>query len=169
MTGEEYAVGAHRKVNQLYADYLPYEFHLRLAVKTAQDFIGLINPLHRSFVIDAVWAHDAIEDARQTYNDVKQAIGFEAAEIVYAVTNMKGKTRKERASPEYYEGIKKVPNATFVKLADRIANATFGKLFGGSMYKVYQREQAEFEAALAGPELESLRPMLAHLRNILRG
>jgi (p)ppGpp synthase/HD superfamily hydrolase len=167
--GQEFAIAAHRKVNHLYDDYLPYEFHLRLAAKIAQDFIKLVDPLNRAVVLDAVWAHDTIEDARISYNEIKQSLGLEVAEIVYAVTNDKGKTRKERAGSKYYEGIKQTPHATFVKLADRIANATYGKVFGGSMYKVYQREQDEFEKALAGSELETLRPMLIHLRNLLRG
>lgn len=166
---KEFAYEAHRKVNQFYDGYLPYEFHLKLALKIAQDFINLIDPLEREDVEAAVSLHDSMEDARLTYNDIKQVTNITVADLVYAVTNEKGKTRKDRANAKYYEGIRNTHNATFVKLTDRIANATYGKLFGGSMYKVYQREQNDFETQLAGPELEKLRPMLAHLRNVLRG
>ena len=38
-----------------------------------------------------------------------------AAEIVYALTNDKGRTRKERAGEHYYAGIRETPYAPFVK------------------------------------------------------
>ncbi len=168
--GRDFALEAHREVHQLYDGYLPYEFHLRLAAKTAMDFIGTVttNARESNIIVGATWCHDVLEDTFRTYNDLRKGVGDEVADIVYAVTNEKGKTRKERANARYYQGIKAVPNATFVKLADRIANVTYGKVFGGSMYKVYQREQEDFEKALAGPELEQLRPMLIHLRSLLR-
>lgn len=48
-----------------------------------------------------------------------------AAEIVYALTNDKGRTRAERAGEKYYQGIRETPYAPFVKLADRLANITY--------------------------------------------
>ena len=70
----------------------------------------------------------------KTYNDVRkrarslgldEAQAFMAAEIVYALTNEKGRTRAERAGVKYYEGIRAVPYAPMVKLADRMANIRF--------------------------------------------
>jgi (p)ppGpp synthase/HD superfamily hydrolase len=170
--GKDFAIKAHREVNQLYDGYLPYEFHLRLAVKTAEEFMRLVTTeaVEVNNILNAVWCHDIIEDARKTYNDVKEVIGIKSAEIVFAVTNEKGRSRKERASPKYYQGIKDTENAVVVKLSDRIANATYGKHISSDkkMYKAYQREQAEFEKQLAGEQLDRLTPMLAHLRNLLR-
>ena len=54
-----------------------------------------------------------------------EAQAFMAAEIVYALTNEKGRTRAERAGVKYYEGIRAVPYAPMVKLADRMANVRF--------------------------------------------
>ena len=85
-------------------------------------------------VMFGAWFHDSIEDARLTYNDVRkrarslgldEAQAFMAAEIVYALTNEKGRTRAERAGVKYYEGIRAVPYAPMVKLADRMANVRF--------------------------------------------
>jgi hypothetical protein len=105
--------------------------------------------------------HDSIEDARLTYNDVmkraKQWMTPEkalmATEMVYALTNDKGRTRAERAGEKYYEGIRQTPYAPFVKLCDRLANVTYsctvdnGK--GGSrMREVYKSEMAHFLPAL---------------------
>lgn len=161
-----FSIEKHRETNHLYAGYLPYEFHLRMVNKVANDFKHLLDSTEDYFTgqsyrgpgqgqvtlqeacLNATWAHDLIEDTRLTYNDVKDALGYEVAEIVYALTNEKGKNRKERANDKYYEGIRNTKGATFVKLCDRIANVKFSKLEGSSMFKVYKKEQADFEDQL---------------------
>ena len=68
-----------------------------------------------------------------TYNDVKKVAGsmlteeqaLMATEIVYALTNDKGRSRAERAGEKYYQGIRETPYAPFVKLCDRLANITY--------------------------------------------
>lgn len=171
--GRKFALAAHQEVNQLYDGYLPYEFHLRLVVKTIKEFIGLlqVDALEAEKIINAGWNHDVVEDTFRNYNDVKKVLGIGVAELVFAVTNEKGRTRKERANAQYYQGIKDTQYATFLKLADRIGNVTYGRYISPDkgMFQVYQREQDAFEEALAGPELDQLRPMLAHLRKLLRG
>mgnify|MGYP007056209090 CR=1 FL=1 len=92
--------------------------------------------------------HDSIEDARLTYNDVmskarcfmndEQALA--ATEIVYALTNDKGRTRAERAGEKYYAGIRSTPYAPFVKLCDRMANVAFTCSGNDRNYSVIQSE-----------------------------
>jgi (p)ppGpp synthase/HD superfamily hydrolase len=96
----------------------------------------------------AAWGHDLIEDTRVSYNDVKSNLGQEAADIIYAVTNEKGKDRKERANEKYYEGIRNTPGAVFVKLCDRIANVQYSKMTKSRMFEMYKKENAEFTKAL---------------------
>ena len=48
-----------------------------------------------------MWGHDAIEDARVTYNDLLK-FGTIAADIIYLCTEDKGKNREERKSIEWY-------------------------------------------------------------------
>ncbi|HRF85184.1 MAG TPA: hypothetical protein PLN34_01315 [Alloprevotella sp.] len=48
-----------------------------------------------------------------------------AAEMVYALTNEKGRTRAERADDRYYQGIRETAYAPFLKLADRLANISY--------------------------------------------
>ena len=172
-TGRDFALAAHREINQLYDGYLPYEFHLRLVVKTGREFMRLVATDDHSvnIILNALWNHDCLEDTLRTYNDLKNVVGVDAAEIAYALTNEKGRSRKERANAWYYEGIRTTPYAVFCKLADRIANATYGRYIAADdrMYKMYQKEQADFEKNLAGEQLDALTPMLAHLRNVLRG
>ena len=68
---ENFAIISHGNTNHYYDEYLPYEFHLRMVVKAAKDFIKLVPKDLRDNVIAACWLHDAIEDVRLTYNDVK--------------------------------------------------------------------------------------------------
>jgi len=98
----------------------------------------------RTACLRAAWGHDLIEDTRVSYNDVKEQLGQEAADIIYAVTNEKGKNRKERANEKYYEGIRNTPGAVFVKLCDRIANVQYSKMTGSRMFEMYKKENDSF-------------------------
>lgn len=139
----EYAIKCHTETNHKYNDK-PYTYHLEEVVNVCLRFVALVPEEDHQNVISACWCHDVIEDCRQTFNNVKQATNLEVAEIVYALTNEKGKNRKERANDKYYEGIRKTPNAVFVKLCDRIANIEYSKAEGSSMFAMYQKENKEF-------------------------
>ena len=79
-------------------------------------------------------------------------LALTAAEIVYALTNDKGRTRAERAGERYYQGIRETPYAPFVKLADRYANITYSCLGHGEanahMREVYRKELLHFLDAI---------------------
>lgn len=139
----EYAIASHKDTNHLY-DNLPYDFHLAMVVDVAIKFSYLIPTEHQHNVIAACWVHDCIEDCRQTYNDVLKATNEEVAEIAYALTNEKGKSRKERANDKYYAGIRNTPFASFVKLCDRIANVKYSLSQGSKMYEKYKLENESF-------------------------
>lgn len=139
----------HKSTNHMYDTYLPYEFHLRMVVNVAKNYIhlaakGPINrPLENDIILGA-WGHDLIEDTRVSYNDVKDNLSQYAADIIYAVTNEKGRNRKERANDKYYEGIRNTPGAVFVKLCDRIANVQYSKMTGSRMFEMYKKENDDF-------------------------
>ena len=75
-----------------------------------------------------------------------------AAEIAYALTNDKGRTRAERAGEKYYQGIRETPYAPFVKLADRLANIshsfTHSNESNAHMKIVYANELPHFLEAI---------------------
>ena len=144
---KEYAIKSHGDCNCVY-DGKPYSLHLELVYNVALKFIHLIPEDKREVVLAGCWVHDLIEDARQTYNDVKKVCGLEVAELAYALTNEKGKTRKERANDKYYEGIRNTPYATFIKLCDRIANYDYSCAKGSSMGKKYKEEMPDFVSKL---------------------
>lgn len=144
---EIYACKMHTKVNQEY-DKMPYRFHLRSVVSFAEKFINLIPKKDRDTVIAGCWAHDLIEDAQVSYNDVKKNTNEIVAEYAYALTNEKGRNRKERANDKYYNGIVEYKHASFIKLCDRIANVSYSKQHNEKMFKMYKKEYNNFKQKL---------------------
>lgn len=141
----------HSEVNHTYDD-MPYTFHLNMVEEFGQEFIYLI-PKGKVAVLSACQLHDTIEDCRITFSDLKKEVGKEVADIVYAVTNEKGKNRAERANSKYYKGIRKTEFATFVKLADRLANVSYSKTQGKEgMFEKYKKENPKFVYQLTRPD-----------------
>lgn len=161
---ERWSCNKHREVNQFYGDH-PYEYHLRAVVNVAKKYIELLPKKDRDLAIAACWAHDTIEDTRQTYNDVKRVLGWKVAEVVYNVTQEKGKTRDERESPSYFDGIARCHVSTFVKFCDRIANMQESWDNRSSMYRKYRGSLPYFLHRLdIYPDFE---PMSLHLQAFL--
>lgn len=146
-TAQQYASQCHANCNHLYDEH-PYAFHLAMVAEAASDLAKDYDDATRERIVAAAWCHDLIEDARETYNDVKKVVGEEVAEIVYALTNEKGRTRAERANSKYYEGIKARPYATLVKVCDRIANVRHSRNQKSRMYDTYANEYPDFKAKL---------------------
>lgn len=96
----QWCIDQHKNTNHFYDTYLPYEFHLRMVVQVADQFIGLPEN-HWSDLKLACWGHDLIEDTRVSYNDCVLELGRYVAEIIYAVTNEKGRNRTDRANDKY--------------------------------------------------------------------
>lgn len=158
----ESAHALHQSVNQTYGDDLPYGYHLDMVANGVRDFGHLVCASEDDVLpmFFGAYYHDSMEDARLTYNDVmKVARGFLteeqallATEIVYALTNDKGRTRAERAGEKYYKGIRETPYAPFIKLCDRLANITFScsGMNDNSlrMKEVYKGEMPHFLASI---------------------
>lgn len=152
----------HASVNQTYADIYPYGYHLDMVVQAVRDYGHLVCVSEDDVLplFFGAYYHDSIEDARLTYNDVvKSALRFMneeqahvAAEIVYALTNDKGRSRAERAGEKYYRGIRETPYAPFVKLCDRFANISYSCIgsdkLNQRMRHVYQQELPHFLEAI---------------------
>lgn len=152
----------HEHVNQTYDKVHPYGFHLDMVVDSVHKFGHEVCLEERDVLplFFGAYFHDSIEDARLTYNDVTktarqwmdEAQAYMAAEIVYALTNDKGRTRAERAGERYYQGIRETPYAPFMKLADRLANITYSFTHSNEsnvhMKDVYQQELPHFLSAI---------------------
>ena len=143
----DYAIDCHESTNHQYGGH-PYEVHLQMVVDVAEQFLHLIPKERQEIVLASCWLHDSIEDTRQTYNDVSVLCGHEVADIVYALTNEKGRNRKERANEKYYQGISLTEYATFVKLCDRIANVKHSVNTNSRMLQKYRDEYFDFQKNL---------------------
>lgn len=93
--------------------------------------------------------HDVIEDTCYTLDDLRSYLVYNqfgedvtnmVCDIVDALTPH-GTTRKERHSPSYYEKIRSVWGASFVKMADRLSNVKMSYLFNHSLLKMYQKDK----------------------------
>ena len=157
----ETAKKVHDDVNQKYGnDNESYFIHLHSVATITQDYLKyiLIDKEDILSVVFGAYFHDSIEDARLTYNDVlkiaKQFMSEEksvlATEIAYALTNEKGRSRKERANDKYYADIRTTKYAPLVKVADRFANMKYSADHketsedSARMYKVYHKELEHF-------------------------
>ena len=153
----------HESVNQFYDGDKPYGYHLDMVAKEvyAYGHLVLVGEEDLLPLFMGAWFHDSIEDARVSYNDVKKIAlkfglteeqAFMASEIVYALTNEKGRNRKERAGKRYYEGIRNTPYAPFVKMCDRMANIRYScgcyNMRNLRMAKVYEDEMPYFTQAI---------------------
>ena len=170
----------HDSVNQKYNATLPYGYHLDMVARYAADYGHevLADAADLLPLLFGAYFHDSIEDARLSYNDVtRRAAAFMAAEIVYALTNDKGRTRSERAGERYYAGIRATPYAPFVKLCDRAANTAFSARAadGGNsrMSKIYANEWPHFLAAIRVDRPADVRftlptALIAHVEGLMR-
>lgn len=149
-TAREYASSRHAQVNHHYDDK-PYAFHLEMVASFASRYIGEYAPDRQARILAACWCHDLIEDARETYNDVKAVVGPEVAELAYALTNEKGRNRAERANDRYYAGIRETQDATLVKVCDRLANLQYSIDTGSRLAGIYAKEYPNFRQKLYQP------------------
>jgi hypothetical protein len=152
----------HFGVNHNYGRF-NYIVHLDSVFAYGCMFIHYVpEDLKKDFLI-ACYAHDLIEDTRESYSDVKDQFGLVVADLVYAVTHEKGKTRKEKASKKYYQGIKDVPCADLLKICDRLSNYDFSlRQINTAKLKMYVGEYESFEDSLYDPAKYDAWKLLAH-------
>ena len=137
----------HASVNHAYDRIRPYGFHLDMVVNWVGKYIADVCEKEQDVlpIYFAAFYHDSIEDARLSYNDVMKIAkelmdeeqAYLATEIVYALTNEKGRNRAERANEKYFEGIRETPYAFSKGTADSLR-----------MSKVYREELPGFLEAL---------------------
>ena len=175
----------HESVNQRYDKKHPYGFHLDMVADSVFKYGHLVCQQEADILplFFAAYYHDSIEDARMTYNDVTRAArlfmnddqAYMAAEMVYALTNDKGRTRAERAGERYYQGIRETPYAPFLKLADRLANITYSFTHSNDsnhhMKDVYKEELPPFLEAIDAhsddPHFALPQEMIDHINELL--
>lgn len=157
----QWCAAAHRSHGQKYGPHA-YSFHLRRTEGVALRF-GF-----RDIVIrKACWGHDMSEDLGTT-RDEFIAAGFDpaAVDLIMAVTDEPGKTRKERKLKTYPK-IRSTPRAIIVKLCDRIANVEYGiETANSKKLEQYRSEQEEFERQCRDRDVAEAEPLWDHLNRL---
>lgn len=159
----------HAAVNQTYDKVYPYSIHLDMVADNVAKYADELSIADADLL--PIWFgalfHDSMEDARLTYNNVLSVArqfmpedkAVLAAEIVYALTNEKGRTREERANDKYYSGIRSTPYAPMIKLADRLANFGYSltkqQNHSHDMLATYSREMPHFIEAITSEHADS--------------
>jgi len=176
----------HESVNQKYDRTHPYGYHLDMVANGVAEYGASVCAMPEDVpaMMFAAFFHDSIEDARLTYNNVltiareylTEEKALLATEIVYALTNEKGRTRAERADERYYSGIRQTPYAPVVKLADRLANMAYSTSHSNSanstMKEVYRAELPHFlqaitsDMAAADPRLSLPEEMVRSIKSL---
>lgn len=167
--------------NQKYADTLPYSFHLKMVKAQASKFMylamlprGVGNPimgyekdhenlLRESLVLMGCAGHDLIEDARLSYNDIKERAGVDVAEIIFLCTEMRGRNRAERKNDQFYKELATNELAVFVKLCDIMANSTYSILSNSGMLRKQKEEWPHIKEALKEYTFGKFRIMTGYL------
>lgn len=144
----KYAIDKHASVNQMYGSF-PYSKHLGDVAGYVMKYHDLIPTNDVYTVVSGAWCHDLIEDVHSvTYNDIKQDLGEDIADLAYACTESTGRNRAERHDWIYFERIKSVKYADMIKVADWLANVSEGIRTGSSMLKKYKAEYMNFRDQL---------------------
>lgn len=142
MTIEEarkFAANAHG--SQMYGSER-YVFHLDQVYKVLSDFIDDAD-LHIS-----AYLHDIIEDTHVSKRELRTVFGDRVADIVWAVSDGEGASRRERKAIAYKKIQSLGDDAIAIKLADRIANVSNSRAHNSRIYSMYKREQDSFRSAL---------------------
>lgn len=177
MTFSDWCIKAHADTNHMYDEYIPYEFHLKMTKQVAIDFQTIPVTIGKlGIIMNACMGHDLIEDTRKNYNDIlaylmtcdehyTKEYALEVVEIIFALTNEKGRNRAERANAKYYGGIRALPLAKYIKMCDRIASVRYSILTKDSKISMHRKECSHF---LSEMQLEPMyQPMIDHLDELL--
>jgi (p)ppGpp synthase/HD superfamily hydrolase len=136
----DFAMQAHG--DQKYGDN-PYVYHLDQVAEVLKEF-----GFNDKELMEAAYLHDMVEDTSVTLCDIARKFTSPVVRLVWAVTNEKEGSRKERQQKTYAK-ILSVKDAVVLKLADRIANVREGFRAGNDdKLQMYKKDYPEFRKAL---------------------
>ena len=127
----------HNKVNCSYGDNFEYIYHLDMVVNYILKHSKIFK-YDEDIQITAIsgFYHDTYEDARLTFNDIKNATNYEVACVVLAVSDVPEENRLMKHLMTMGKTVKDF-RAIILKMCDILANGTYSKENGSSMYKKY--------------------------------
>jgi (p)ppGpp synthase/HD superfamily hydrolase len=136
-----------------------FSMHLNFMDKVALDVVDVVDVVVKAMEA-ASYGHDGVEDARLTYNDIRKNSTLIVAELIYRVTDEKGRNRDERKNERYYAELIEFWPAICIKLLDKMANLLYSKLFKNvKMFEMAKKEAKAFRNKCLIEETEHYRPM----------
>jgi len=146
---KEFTYNQHDVVcNQKYGKIHPYSFHLECVYNQAGLWKNKYIPMDQEIynaVMCGLWGHDLIEDARITFNDIKELTDELTAQIIFGCTESTGRNRAERHDDAFFARLISNKYSVFVKLCDIMANVKYSMLTNSSMYSKYKKEWSHFK------------------------
>jgi (p)ppGpp synthase/HD superfamily hydrolase len=94
-----------------------------------------------SATLGAAYCHDLMEDAKQTYNDIRKSCGKEVADITLGVTDVPAENRLMKHLLTMGKTVRD-HRAIILKMCDMLGNAMYSKEHGSRMYRIYVEEYA---------------------------
>lgn len=101
-------------------------------------------------IVAGAWLHDIMEDTQTGFDEIEEMFGTSVAELVESLTDKMGKNRVERHLHTYHI-IRRDPDATLIKLADRRHNQERSINHGEHWMAMYLKEYTYFKFALWTP------------------
>jgi len=137
----EFAVRVHNNAGCTYGDNdQPYEVHLDMVAANVLKFKKVFKYESDAIITHAAaFSHDTIEDAQQTFNDVREATSIHVAKVTLAVTDIQEENRLLRFLATVPK-IVKDHRALVLKVCDVAANSEYGLGQKNSMHLKYQKE-----------------------------
>ncbi|MFW6247151.1 MAG: hypothetical protein ACOC22_03215 [bacterium] len=137
----------HRKIaDNLYSDANckydgnEYIYHIDMVINCINNHKNIFK--YDNDYINTVFAgfyHDVIEDAKISYNNIKEHSNEDIANITLAVTDVPEENRLLRHLATMNKTVKD-HRAIILKMCDVHANASYSKKMGNAMYKKYVEE-----------------------------
>jgi (p)ppGpp synthase/HD superfamily hydrolase len=136
----EYAEKCHADANCEYGKGESYMVHVNMVVDLMKAYADVFkNPEDSRCAIKAAYCHDVIEDTKESYNDVSEIIGKDAANVVLAVTDVTGENRLMKHLLTMGKTVLDY-RAIILKMCDICSNARYSEKHGSSMHKKYVEE-----------------------------
>jgi len=148
-----------------------YMIHIKMVVDLVNVYQNVFyRPIDVDVTLVAALFHDSIEDAKQTYNNISDVAGEKVADVVLAVTDVPAENRLMKHLLTMGKTVKDY-RAIILKMCDILANVTYSKDNGSSMYakyvEEYQYRKPIFKKALAWYKNELNQDILDSLWNSL--
>ena len=138
---KRYAEKCYKEANCTYGDEGgSYMIHINMVVDFLTKHIAVFKNLEDAVhTLGAADCHDLMEDAKQTYTDIKKVAGKDVADITLGVTDVPAENRLMKHLLTMGKTVRDY-RAIILKMADIYSNAKFSKESRSSMYPKYAAE-----------------------------